>query len=153
MNSSYFLDITGIVRAAGPSVRLDEAQDILDSLKRLYSRIARELTDLGHFTILKDLEICEFLAALHDDSICEHIEGFLVGEALENNNPLHPAESSEAITVLGGLIPKVSHLPLQILHRSDETGFRLSNDRAVTPWYLISLSSTNLMLTSRTRSS
>lgn len=115
MKSSYFVDIIRVISAVGPRFRSDDADELMEILKGLYSRVALELNDLGHFTLLSDLEICEFLTVLRDDSIREQILSFIVSQASESRDLSHKSESSEIVRLLGGIIPKVLNLPVHYL--------------------------------------
>jgi hypothetical protein len=104
---SSFSDIVGAIRIAGPSEREAIAVELLEEFAELYSRAARELVDDGHFSILHDLELCEFIGALRKDTIKEAIEEFLVHSASETSNQSGAESPVKDVHVLGGYIPEV----------------------------------------------
>ena len=71
----------------------------------LYSRVVRELVDLGHFTLLEELEFCEFIHVIRKDVVHETIVQFLIRSSSETPNPSR-MDSSSNLQVLGGEIPK-----------------------------------------------
>lgn len=84
---------------------------MLEDLRALYSRAAHELVRFSHFTILQDLELCEFIDAVGEDTIKNEVEEFLVRSASDVTDGSRRDSSEKDIHVLGGVIPEVDRRP------------------------------------------
>ena len=118
---SSFSDIVGAISIAGPSEREATAEDLLEDFVELYSRAAHELVDDGHFSILQELELCEFISAVHQDPVKKAIEEFLVLSASDPNQSGADSPVKD-VHVLGGFIPEV----YRSLHCAQKLNIRIS---------------------------
>jgi len=106
------------------------AEALVEGLQRIYSRITRELTPAGHFTMLDELGIPSFLSALRHNATYEHLIAFLVdcGSGQRNLLPLKEA-SFPIVHVLGDIVPKVCSESIFISNCGK--GIYLSHHRAL----------------------